>query len=74
LPVAGSVPVRGLAHWFWKLLDGSNTPAVQEPPVLPEPLPPLPELPELPSPPPQPAAATVAASTIQRSPVRMERR
>ena len=27
------MPVRGLAHWFWKVADGSKTPAVQEPVV-----------------------------------------
>jgi hypothetical protein len=68
----GSVPVRGLAHWFWKLVDGSNTPAVQEPFVPPEPLPPLPILPPLPSLPPQAAAVTMAARTSQRAFERMK--
>jgi hypothetical protein len=27
LPVVGSVPVRGLAHWFANSDDGANTPA-----------------------------------------------
>jgi len=53
--------VRGLAHWFAKVADGSNTPAVQKPGLT------LEVLPLLPLPPPQPANVTRLARMIQRS-------
>jgi len=61
------MPVRGLAHRFAKVVDGWNTPCVQDEPRLPPPFPPLPMFPLLPPSPPQAAAAAMAANASHRT-------